>query len=467
MTGVRLGARLWWGLIPLVILLWGTSALAVSVVPGLPATPLTTLIAVPFLSYLRDIALALTCGALAVRVLAPAPLARPWAWGWGAISLGLIALGLVSARADITATTFTDGAGLAFGDFVAQFASARALVIQAGCLAVALLVTLAATKAARVVSLAIALVGASAVAFSGHAGLSGQHSVAAFSIALHIASIFMWVGGLAVVVALVLVDQQQAPTLLPRFSTLALVCVIVAGETGLLSASLTSGALTSLLGTAYGSLVLAKCVLLAWLIYLGWLQRSRALARLPHAGVPQTVARIAGVEFLGMGTAIAMAVVLSRIGPSPIVGEGFAPLTLVVLGIATPLVFVTMVPRTWRVSDALPEAAAAVLLLVIIEVGGVGFLRHVLGSLGLLAEIALLVLAGWAAVSAAQRSVGGRLVLALGLPVAIGVAVALAPRTGGALMAVASVLLAEVVLLTQWRDTRPVTAERALVDVAG
>ena len=48
-------------------------------------------------------------------------------------------------------------------------------------------------------------------------------------------------GGLAVVSALLLLEPQRVRDLLPRFSVLALVCVVVVAETGLLNASLRAG----------------------------------------------------------------------------------------------------------------------------------------------------------------------------------------------------------------------------------
>mgnify|MGYP007099124526 CR=1 FL=1 len=71
--------------------------------------------------------------------------------------------------------------------------------------------------------------------------------------------------------------------------------MIVVAESGLLATSLNDNTLGDLLGSTYGSIVLTKTVLLAFLIRLGWLQRRRGVDRLPSASVPGTVARIAGI----------------------------------------------------------------------------------------------------------------------------------------------------------------------------
>ncbi len=271
---------------------------------------------------------------------------------------------------------------------------------------------------------------------------------------LHVAAASVWVGGLAVVCALVLREPGSAPAVLPRFSGLALACVVVVAEAGLLSASLITGSLLDLLGTSYGSIVLGKACLLAWLVWLGWQQRRRTVDRLPAASVPATLATLAGVELLVMGMAMGSAVVLTRIGPSPLPGSGFAPLTLVLLSVAVPMITVLVRPRGWRVSDALPEAAAVVALVVVVEVGGVGLLSRLLGPVGVLVEVALLVSAGWLAVSAARVRFGGLVVLAVGLPFAIAGAVMLADQPGTARMGVVAVLLGEVLLAAWWARCR-------------
>lgn len=475
MTGPRLGARLWWGAVCLVVLLWGTGALVVSTIPGLPSTPLPTLVALPLLAFARDVAVAITVGALAVRLLTAVAPVRAWALGWGAISVGLSALSLVAFRADVTATELLGSPdGVSVFDVIERAVAARALAVQVVFLALAVLVAaVGGTRAWRITALLLAVIGAVAPAFAGHAGLSGPHSAASVAIALHVAAVCAWVGGLAVVSALLLRQSDLLPTLLPRFSVLALVSVIIVAESGLVTASLLAGSLGDLLGTAYGSIVLAKAVLLAWLIRLGWLQRRRAVDRI-STGAPddrpaivRTVAALAGVEMLFMGAAMAAGVVLSRIGSSPIPGEGFAPLSLVVLGLGAPAVVVGWRQRGWKVSDSLPEAAAFVLLLVMVEVGGVGLLNQLLGPAGLLIETTVLVLAGWAAVSAARRSRSGLIVLMVGVPLALIMTTILSDRSGSAPMAVVAVVVAEVVLGLMWWSLDRSTQARELVDVAG
>ena len=162
-----------------------------------------------------------------------------------------------------------------------QVPAGQALAFQlvAACSAV-ILVAVGTTSVSRWTAVALALAGAMAPALAGHSSLDGLHVEAAVSLCLHIAGVSVWVGGLAVVSALLLLEPERTSDLLPRFSVLALVCVVVVAESGLLNASLRAGTAEALAGSTYGSLVLAKAVLLAWLIRLGWLQRRRAVDRL-------------------------------------------------------------------------------------------------------------------------------------------------------------------------------------------
>ena len=449
------------------MLLWGTGALLVPTLPGLPSTPWPTLVAVPLLSYARDISVAILLGALLATLLTSDPRPRRWALGWGGVALGLITLGLAAIRSDIAAVGIADGGAVPLGTVIGESLVGKAAVAQAACVALALVLSLMGRATAlRWAALGGALLGAGAPGFAGHAGLAGEHAAAALAIVLHVAAACLWVGGLAVVVTLVLLDARFAPSLLPRFSVAALVCVLVAGEAGLLSASLAVDSSLDLLGTSYGSLVLVKALVFAGLAWLGWLQRRRALDLLPDRSVTTTVARYAGIELVAMGVAVAAAVVMARIGPSPVPGAGFAPLSLVVLGVGLPLLVVLIRPNGWRRTDSLPEVAAVVLLLVIVEIGGVGFLRGVLGPLGLLVEVGVLSGAGWLAVSAARHGWGGVIVLAVGLPVALVAASVLAHRPGSDRMTVVAILAAEALVvgavwLRRARSAAPLAAEVA------
>ncbi|MBI1350099.1 MAG: hypothetical protein GC156_03175 [Actinomycetales bacterium] len=451
--GWRLGSRLWWGLVPLLLLLWGAGALATSSLPGLPSTPVPTLALLPTVTFAGVAAMSIVAGCLLLSVVIDPALVRSWSLGWLAVALGLSALGLAMLAADVAAEQ-----PLALGEdprgllVTADSLAGRMILLQLVALAVAgVVMVLVRSRWGRLSALALVLIAVAAPTLSGHAGLSGEHSMAAFAIGLHAAAAAAWMGGLAVLVAVLGRQPMLAPRVLPWFSMVALVLVVIVAETGLLSASLIAGSVEDVLGSTYGSLVIAKAVLLAALIALGWQQRRRAVDRLPDASVPRTVAVIAASELVVMGVALAAAVVLARIGPSAIPGQGFAPLTLVALGVAVPMLAVALRRGGQPMGRSLPEVWVVMLGVVVVEVGGVGLLRELLGPLGLALEVALLLGVGWLAVGACRGSRSAVVMLAIVLPVALGAASMLSDRPDSVRMTIVAALAAESLVVLWWR----------------
>lgn len=473
MTGLRLGARLWWGAVPLLLLLWSLGAL--SGIAGLPTTPLTTLALHPLAVYARDIAMALTVGGLLVGIRHPGDRVRGWTLGWGMAGLALIALGAVTLHADLMAHGVVDSLGpQAVASVIADTIAGKALVVQAICLIVALVLILIATRVssglasiARWTALVLGLVAAATPAMASHAGILGPHAVAGVSVGVHVAAVSAWVGGLAAVTALVVRDPDGA-RLLRRFSPVALACVIVAAETGLLTASLTSPSLSDLVGSAYGSVVVVKAVLLGWLIWLGWLVRRRVLDHLddkadtrvdaedssaprPRAALLATLARLTGVELVLMGTAFAASVLLARLGPPHAIPEGIAPLTLIALGVAAPMLAAVIRPVRSRFLDAYPEVCVVIWLVVLADVGALGPLDRLLGGFGLVIELLLLIGAGWLAVQALSGP-GARIAgwcAAAGLPLVFAIIVWLNDTVSWPLAVVSAA--AGMALVIGWR----------------
>ena len=413
--GLTAGSRLWWGLPVLAVALWTAGALTLSAFPGLPQPPEITLWGQPATRFARDVTSALTVGALLVGgLLVPQPSRRAlrWASGWALAWLASTAALLVFTVSDVFAADPADV--LAPGTlwaFLTQLPVGRVFLVQAlATVALALLATRVRTRADAWPLVVIAVAASAAPAFIGHGGMDATHVSATVSLGLHIAAVSAWVGGLAVLVALALVDRAAAGRALPLFSVVALWCVIVAAETGLLNATLRVGTATSLVSTQYGTLVLAKGVALGFLVRLGWLQRRRvsgggtddeplSLGRL---------ARFSGAELLIMGAAIGASVALSRIGPSAagLSTQHFTPVSLVLLGLAVPLLADACVPdllARWRATRGLlarlrsyPEVPSVVLLVVVAEVSAVGLLGGLLGPQPATVVGALLVIgAGW------------------------------------------------------------------------
>ena len=403
--------------------LWLGGLTSVVSYPGLPSPPDITAWLLPATRYARDIMAALTVGAVVVGgVLVPggSPRVLRWARRWGAGWLALVVLGLVLTRSEVEALPPIDALApeslmpLLVGEtvgrvFLFQFVAVIAVIgltwaidgrqapqdarsdardtqgahesrarrgAPEGAVALAWLCALLAISAAA------------APAFVGHGGLHDSHVAATVSLLLHIAAVSIWVGGLAVVVALGRLEPNETMAVLPRFSVVALWCVIIIAETGLLNASLRLGLPSEFVGTLYGSLIIAKAALLGWLVVFGQRQRRSLFSRpadggstlrgrrsavagatrLPLAtantlspqgdetpgtavdgriaadgrvGASGILARYAAWEFLIMGTAIALSITLARLGPAPaeVATGNYSPVSLAVLGIGVPLLF--------------------------------------------------------------------------------------------------------------------------------
>lgn len=463
MIGARLGARLWWGLAPLLVLLWGTGALVLQGLPGIPSTPLVTQVAIPAVNFAQDVALAVALGSVITMLWSHRSAVDQWAATWIVVGIVLGAVSAVALQSDVVGRQIgVDAPGLL--RILVDTIVGRAILVQAACLALALVLIGVGRAVNRIwptyVAAVLVATGVAAPALAGHAGLSGEHQVAGISTGIHAVAISCWVGGLAVVSARCLREPGEAMVLLPRFSLLALICVIVAAETGLMSASLTMASVSDLVGSTYGSLIILKAALLAWLGWLGWLQRRRALDRLPDASVPVTVARIAAIELLVMALAISAAVVMVRIGPPPIPLSGIAPLSIVSLGLIVPMLMSLIRPSKWRVAYRWPEATMLIFLAVIVEVGGVGLLRTMAGGLGLLVELIIVVATGWLASCAARSSGSAVAVGMLGWPVAL-VINGLMGEWSNWRMSLIAIIMGEVLLLLgsprfhAWRSRLP------------
>ena len=466
---MRLGARLWWGAIPLAILLWGVGALTPLVFPGLSTTPVAVLALLPAVTFAREIAIAITLGCLVVALLIqPTARLRRWGLAWGVTSLGFIAVTAAALRADIAGAT---GRGPDLLALLGDTLAGRAVTVQFACLLLATAVVGLGPRWLRWTALVVGLIGAAAPALAGHAGLTGPHTAAGIAIGVHVMAVSLWIGGLAVVVGLLVLDPSPAPTLLPRFSALALGCVIVLAETGLLTASLTAETPGMLLGSAYGSIVVVKAALLLALIRLGWLQRRRVVDRLRSSGDAPTravvigdLARMSGMEFLILGTALAGSVVLARIGPPTEPTTGFTALAIIALGVTAPLVLARMRPPRWGWVTSVPEVAVLALCIVIAETGGIGPLHRLLGGIGLLIEAAVLIVVGWLAAGAVARSRSARLIALIGIPVALVAAWWLAGDQPWQLTVVAALLAigSLVVAFRAERAPEPLRAEQAV-----
>jgi len=408
MTVLKVSRNLWWGLPVLLVLLWTAGVLVAPDIPGLPTAPEITWILLPVARFVRDIAAAVVVGGIVVGgLLGTHPIGRVLRWtsGWALIWLAALAVQIVLTLSDLAATNPTAILnGPALWSFLTQIQVGQVFLAQCiGVLLVAATAWVVINRPTAWIVAVIAIAAAAVPGLNGHGGLTGGHESASISLAIHLASVSAWIGGLVIVVALLRVEPSRAALILPRFSTLALICVIVVAESGLLNASVRISSFFSFVSSTYGSLLVAKAVLLACLVLLGWQQRSRVIPaiRAGEAITGTTLARIATWEFLAMGVAVAVSVTMSRIGPAPetVQTHLVTPLMLVLVALAIPIVIRVALPREPRMpkwARQYPEIPAVLLLIVGAEYAGVGLTQSLLGpNLGSAVGVAVLFLCGW------------------------------------------------------------------------
>jgi copper transport protein len=114
--------------------------------------------------------------------------------------------------------------------------------------------------------------------FAGHAFDPGRPRVEVFVDILHLAAAAVWTGGL-VQLLLALRAGEERERLLRRFSTLALVAVVVIAATGVGRAVVELRSVHQVWTTGYGRLLIAKTGLLGVLVAIGWVNRYRLAPR--------------------------------------------------------------------------------------------------------------------------------------------------------------------------------------------
>lgn len=150
------------------------------------------------------------------------------------------------------------------------------------------------------------------VSDTGHSSGTANHAAAVTAIWLHIVFAAVWVGGLlALVVLRPRLDADRLARILPRYSTIALVCFLVVAVSGYASAAIRVGDWPSLL-TPYGLLVLAKVAALGALGVFGAVQRRAIVGRLAAGRGPRWFWLLVVAEVAFMGVASGVAAALAR-----------------------------------------------------------------------------------------------------------------------------------------------------------
>lgn len=466
----RIGTRLWSGILVLLVFFWALSLFAVKQYPGLPTPPEFTLWGLPVLRYTRDITSMVTLGCIAIGaflIIGRSPAVLRWATGWVTVWLAtLIALTVftlsdIEAISPLVALNPNTWWSFLSGTYIGRVFAFQLVAVTA----LWVLLAIANRRTARALvwsALILGLAACAAPALLGHGGFSSEHVAMTISLGIHIAAVSLWVGGLAVTVAALATDRSLLATLMPRFSMMALWCVVVLAETGLLNASLRVGSASSFVGSIYGSLILVKALLLGWLIWFGWQQRSKILPSLTQRSDARlAISAYAGIEFLLMAVAIAVSITLSRIGFEAATATAglFTPIAILVLALAAPLLLAKTHNRpklTTKTSFSrnFPELASVVLVVAVIEVCGIGITTSIFGvQFGVIVGSILLFAAGWfwsASIDGPRRQTGVIMAM-VGFPLAILVTNAIVDTSTDWRIIAVTIAATEVLLVAQLR----------------
>ncbi len=328
-------------------------ALSENQIVGLPAVPEITLWGLPLSLLIRDVAMALTVGsALIGGVLAPKPdplLGRVTSLS-ALVWLLAIALQSVFTVSEVLAFTLSDSLNLnVWWSLLLQTTVGQVMLVQAALLFfVILLGWVVLDRVTGMIISALAIVAAFLPGFAGHSGVTLAHNAASISLGIHIAAMSAWVGGLIALVVYLLRASPDSGIVIRRFSTLALISVVVLVETGVLNASLRLDGPLALVSSFYGAILLAKISILIVLISFGWRIRKVIGERADQGSLNHAaIALLAGREILWMGAVLGLSVALSRTAPPGEVqpGDQVVWAALLALGLFLPFSLYYLLPR--------------------------------------------------------------------------------------------------------------------------
>jgi putative copper resistance protein D len=206
----------------------------------------------------------------------------------------------VVAAAQTTALALTRLPLRTVSEFSLHTSTGRAGLVSIAAAAVVVVVCVAALTARQyppqpMIVAGAAAIGIAARAVSGH--LSGS-TVGALAVSAHALAAAAWCGGLAALLVTVRHRGRWA-RVLPRFSLLSLICVVVLLASGAVGAVMVVGSPSQLYATGYGRVLLAKVVLaivlvvLAWRNRSGWLPAARSHRASAHASLTRSASEVA------------------------------------------------------------------------------------------------------------------------------------------------------------------------------
>jgi putative copper export protein len=449
--------------LPTALIVLGTlGALQEQQIPGLPVVPWQTLWALPIDLWIRDLAIAVTLGAALVGgVLAPRP--DPWL-GRVASLAAVVWLVTLLAQSVLTVSevlalplTQSGDVGIVWS-LLTQTTLGRVMLTQFAIITVvALLAWVVLDRLTGILIFLATVVAAFLPGFVGHSGLAEGHESATISLGIHIVAAGTWVGGLIATVAYVRRGAPDGSVVLRRFSAVALGCVILLAESGLLNAALRLDGPAALLTSQYGAIILAKVAVLTVLIGFGL--RHRSAMQRSMADGHTVLGRFITWEIGWMGVVLGLSLALSRTAPPGVIvaGDVMGMGSLALLGIALPAALYWSVrPRIANRPSPLrayPEALAIVTLVAMTSVGVLSASGSVPPQLLAVLAIVFLPLVGWFFIRADVLAVHpwGLAVMVVGLPIATwwverGIAGGLGAGTWLTILLVLGILVAQ-----RWR----------------
>ena len=167
------------------------------------------------------------------------------------------------------------------------------------------------TKTAMAWMAALSLIALLPLALAGHSGGSLSHDTAVNSLAVHLASTFVWCGGLAALLILWPLLTSATAVVVQRYSVLAAWCLAGVAASGLLNGAVRLGELSQVT-SRYGLVLLVKTVLLGGLALAGLRMRTSIVAGLAAGSTAGAFRRLAATEVGLMAVAMGIGVGLSR-----------------------------------------------------------------------------------------------------------------------------------------------------------
>lgn len=123
------------------------------------------------------------------------------------------------------------------------------------------------------------------LSLAGHAWTSSARTGAVAADIGHLVVVGIWIGGLVSLVAVLDIAYDRVK-LGQRFSAVALAAASIAAVTGAISGWLQIRSFEGLTSTTYGRLLIAKLVLFAVLLWLGWVNRAHLVPLLVRSTAP-------------------------------------------------------------------------------------------------------------------------------------------------------------------------------------